>query len=78
MGRKRNTVTEEKQQNNEKQPKQAADNKEANKGIFSWSDDEIQLLLMAALDFKSQCESEEWTRSPKDLNMNKYFNDEAI
>ena len=42
------------------------------------NDDEIQLLLMAALDFKSQCESEEWTRSPKDLFMNKYFNDEAI
>ena len=33
---------------------------------------------MAALDFKSQCESEEWARSTKDLNMNKYFNDEAI
>ena len=33
---------------------------------------------MAALDFKSQCESEGWTGSPKDLNMNKYFNDEAI
>ena len=31
MGRKRKTVTEEKQQNNEKQPKQAADDKEANK-----------------------------------------------
>ena len=58
MGRKRKMVTEEKQQNNEKQPKQAADNKEANKGIFSWSDDEIQLLLMAALDFKSQSKFE--------------------
>ena len=31
MGRKRKMVTEEKQQSNEKQPKQAADNKEANK-----------------------------------------------
>ena len=59
MGRKRKTVTEEKQQNNEKQPKPAADDKEANKDIFSWSNDEIQLLLMAALDFKSQCEFEE-------------------
>ena len=56
MGRKRKTVTEEKQQNNEKQPKQAADDKEANKDILSWSNDEIQLLHMAALDFKSQCE----------------------
>ena len=58
MGRKRKTVTEERQQNNEKQPKQAADDKEANNDIFSWSRDEIQLLLMAALDFKSQCEFE--------------------
>ena len=29
-----------------------------NKDIFSWSDDEIQLRLMAALYFKSQCEFE--------------------
>ena len=58
LGRKRKTVTEEKQQNNEKQPKQVADDKEANKDIFSWSGDEIQLLLMVALDFKSQCEFE--------------------
>ena len=53
MSRKRRSVTEKKQQNNEKQPKQAADDKEANKDIFSWSEDEIHLLLMAALDFKS-------------------------
>ena len=45
MSRKRKTVTEEKQQNNEKQPKQAGDDKEANKDSFSWSDDKIQLLL---------------------------------
>ena len=45
MSRKRKTVTEEKQQNNEKQPKQASDDKEANKDSFSWSDDKIQLLL---------------------------------
>ena len=37
MVRKRKTVTEEKQQNNIKQSKQAADN-----DIFSWSDDEIR------------------------------------
>ena len=49
--KKRKTVTEEKQQNNGKQPKQAADYKEANKDIFSWSNNEIQLLLMAVLDF---------------------------
>ena len=49
-------VTEEKQKNNEKQPKQTANEKEASKDIFYWSDDEIQLLLMAVLDFKSQCE----------------------
>ena len=41
-----------------KKTKQAADDKEANKDIFSWSDDEIQLLLTAVLDFKSQCEFE--------------------
>ena len=58
MGQKRKTVTEEKQQNNEKQPKRLADDKEANKDIFSGSDDEIQLLLIAALEFKSQCEFE--------------------
>ena len=58
LGRKRKTVTEEKQKNNEKQPKQVADDKEANKDIFSWSDDKIQLLLMVALDLKSQCEFE--------------------
>ena len=51
-------LTERKRQNNEIHPKQAADDKEANKDIFSWSNDEIQLLLMAALDFKSQCEFE--------------------
>ena len=56
MVRKIKTVTEEKQQNHVKQSKQAADNKEANKDMFSWSDDEIRWLLMAALDFKSQCE----------------------
>ena len=56
MGRKRKMVTEEKQKNNEKQPKQTANEKEASKDIFYWSDDEIQLLLMAVLDFKSQCE----------------------
>ena len=50
-GSKKKTVTEEKQQNNGKQPKQAADYKEANKDIFSWSNNEIQLVLMAALDF---------------------------
>ena len=72
-GRKRKTVTEEKQQNNEKQPKQAADNKEANKDIFSWSDDEIQLLLIAAIYFKSQCEFEGMDWESKDLNMNKYL-----
>ena len=58
LGQKRRTVTDEKQENNEKQPKQVADDKEAKKDIFSWSDDEIQLLLMAAIDFKSQCEFE--------------------
>ena len=58
MDRKRKRITEEKQQNNEKQSKQAADDKEVNKDIFSWSDGEIQLLLMAALDCKSQCEFE--------------------
>ena len=58
MGRKRKMVTEEKQKNNEKQPKQTADDKEASKDKFYWSDDEIQLLLMAVLDFKSQCEFE--------------------
>ena len=73
MDRKRKRITEEKQQNNEKQSKQAADDKEVNKDIFSWTDDEIQLLLMAALDCKSQCEFEGWTGSPKDLNMNKYL-----
>ena len=57
-GRKRKMLTERKQQNNEIHPKQAADNKEANKDIYFWSNDEIQLLLMAALDFKSQCEFE--------------------
>ena len=51
QGQKRKTVTEEKQENNGKQPKQAADYKEANKDIFSWSNNEIQLVLMAALDF---------------------------
>ena len=56
MVRKIKTVTEEKQQNHVKQSKQAADNKEANKDMFPWSDDEIRWLLMAALDFKSQCE----------------------
>ena len=30
----------------------------AEKVKFSWSDDEIQLLLMSALDFKAQCEFE--------------------
>ena len=45
MVEKKKTVTEE--------SKQAADNKEANKDIFYWSDDEIQLLLTAALNFKS-------------------------
>ena len=55
MGRQRKAITKEKQQNNEKQPKQAADDKEAKKDIFSWSDDEIQLLLIITLDFKSQC-----------------------
>ena len=55
MGRQRKTITKEKQQNNEKQPKQAADDKEAKKDIFSWSDDEIQLLLIITLDFKSRC-----------------------
>ena len=35
-----------------KQPKQAAGDKETNKDVFSCSDDEIQLLLMTALDFK--------------------------
>ena len=49
MSQKWKTVTEEKQQNNEKEPKQAADDKEAKKDIFSWSDDEIQLLFMACL-----------------------------
>ena len=58
MDRKRKVVTEEKQQNNEKQLEQADDDKEANKDIFSWSDDEIQLLLMATSDFKSQYEFE--------------------
>ena len=51
QGQKRKTVAEEKQQNNGKQPKQAADYKEANKDIFSWSNNEIQLVFMAALDF---------------------------
>ena len=37
MDQKRKTVTEEKQQNIEKQAKQEACNKEANKSIFSWS-----------------------------------------
>ena len=37
MDQKRKTVTEEKQQNIEKQAKQEACNKEANKNIFSWS-----------------------------------------
>ena len=40
-----------KKNGNRKQPKQAADYKEANKDIFSWSNNEIQLVLMAALDF---------------------------
>ena len=53
ISRKRKSVIEKKQQNNEKQPKQAADDKQANKDIFSWSEDEIHLLLIAALDFKS-------------------------
>jgi len=59
-----NKQSKEYEQNNEnKQNKKAGnktDDKEANKkeDTFSWSDDEIQLLLMTALDFKSQCEFE--------------------
>ena len=56
--KERKTVTEEKQENNETQPQKAADDEEANMDMFSWSDDEIQLLLMATLDFKPQCELE--------------------
>ena len=70
MGRKRKAVLEEKQRINEdKQSKKYDQNKEAGnktgdneankkEDTFSWSDDEIQLLLMTALDFKLQCEFE--------------------
>ena len=72
MGRKRKAGSEEKQQNNKKQQKNAEqsnvnetdvakkNNVEGKKDgeSFSWTDDEIQLLLMTALDYKSQCEFE--------------------
>ena len=76
MGRKRkgNENEQPKKPNNEDLSKKV---KDAKKFSSSWMGNEIQLLLMTALDFKSQCEYEgtNWdSKRSKDLNMSKSLN----
>ena len=53
VGRKRKSKPD-----GESEQKTQETQEKAEKVEFSWSDDEIQLLLMSALDFKAQCEFE--------------------
>lgn len=55
---KKRTNSDNNKSDDIQQKKNKPEEEKKNKEEFSWSDDEIQLLLTSALDFKAQCEFE--------------------